>query len=180
VMQHVTFRLADSLPTQLLRELEAELPIADPGMRRQRIAALLEAGHGACLLHDARAAAAVQDSLLFHDGTRYRLLAWVVMPNHVHVVLETSLGYGLSSIMQTLKGYTAHEVNRLLGRAGQLWMPESFDRMVRDEDHLRRAIHYVHMNPVTAGLCAVPEQWPFSSAQMWKHRLEESLRPAGG
>jgi len=102
------------------------------------------------------------------------------MPNHVHAVLDVSHGFSLSSIMKTVKNYTAHDVNQLLGRSGSLWMREYFDRLVRDEDHLWRVVEYIHMNPVTAGLCVSPELWPFSSAQQWKQRLAGGLAQPPG
>jgi REP-associated tyrosine transposase len=93
------------------------------------------------------------------DGERYRLLAWCVMPNHVHVVFRLLPGEGLAAILSSWKSYTAKEANRILGRTGKFWEREYWDRLIRSEDHLERAIAYVESNPGKAGLW----DWPWVS-----------------
>ena len=94
----------------------------------------------------------------------YNLHAWVIMPNHVHVVLEPQVA--MPGIMRWLKGRTARMANRILGRTGmQFWQEESFDHWVRSEEELRMVIEYVEGNPVKAGLVGSKEQWAWSSAQ---------------
>jgi len=165
VIQFITFRLADSLPAsaQLQRELEG-LP-ERPGVRLEHIDTLLDAGLGSCILRDPGAARIVEDALLHFDGTRYRLLAWVVMPNHVHVVIEVLAGHSLSRTVQSWKTFSARACNQLLDRRGRLWEPDYFDRRIRTEEHLHNVILYVHQNPARAGLVAEPRQWPSSSAR---------------
>jgi REP element-mobilizing transposase RayT len=107
----------------------------------------------------------VETSLWHFDAARYRLLAWVVMPNHVHVVIETRAEYPLSDVLQSWKSFTAKKANSLLGRTGSFWQPEYFDRAIRDERHLLAAIAYIHGNPVKAGLVRRAEDWPYSSAR---------------
>ncbi len=131
---------------------------------RQRIANYEDAGHGECLLKHEAAARIVQNALLHFDGQRYRLLAWCVMPNHVHVLIETLPGHPLSDVVHSWKSYTSKEINRLLNRSGRLWMPDYFDRFIRDEEHLAAEVEYIESNPVKAGLVQRPDQWPFSSA----------------
>ncbi|MFO7697077.1 MAG: transposase [Anaerolineae bacterium] len=87
------------------------------------------------------------------------------MPNHVHVLIETMDGWPLSRVLHSWKSYTAHQVNKHLGRQGSLWRREYHDRFVRDETHLGNAVLYVHNNPVKAGLVERPEDWRFSSAR---------------
>jgi REP element-mobilizing transposase RayT len=106
----------------------------------------------------------VQEAILFFDTDRYLLSAWVVMPNHVHLVTTPLPGKQLAKIMQSLKSFTANEANKELERKGRFWMPDYFDRYVRNRRHFAAAIHYVENNPVKAGLCRRPEDWPFSSA----------------
>ena len=117
------------------------------------------------MLRDPRAAQSVEDALLYLDGERYRLLAWVVMPNHVHTLFEIIAGHSLSRIMQSLKVRTARECNRLLGTTGRFWEPEYYDRFIRNERHLISTILYIHSNPVVAGLVSQPELWSFGSAR---------------
>ena len=102
--------------------------------------------------------------LVRFDSERYRLLAWVVMPNHAHVVAEVMDGWPLGDIVGAWKGASARRINRFFGLKGRLWQPGYFDRYIRDENHLRRAIVYVEENPVKAGFVADAEDWEFSSA----------------
>ncbi len=106
----------------------------------------------------------MQTALLAFDERRYGLLAWCVMPNHVHVLLEVRAGYPLESVVHTWKSYTAKAANRLLERTGPFWAREYFDRFMRDEAHLARTIEYIEANPVKAGLSRDLSDWPFSSA----------------
>lgn len=161
VVQAVTFRLGDSLPEHVVHMLKEQ---GKDGLRR-RTAAELDRGYGSCALKHDGAAALVEQALFHFDGGRYRLLAWVVMPNHVHVVVETLQGWQLGGIVKSWKAFSAAGINRLLGRRGTLWQPDYFDRRIRGDHHLAAAVRYVEDNPVTAGLVARPEEWPYSSAR---------------
>jgi len=97
-------------------------------------------------------AGVVAGALLYFEGVRYRLAAWCVMPNHVHAVMQPLPGYELPGIVHSWKSFTAKEVNRLIGRTGQLWQPEPYDHLIRDEDDFQRQVAYVLANPVRAGL----------------------------
>ena len=184
VVQSVTFRLHDSVPLKLLERWRSELSMAPPasvedrcrgtvtrrtsGSRdaalRRRIEDYEDAGHGECWLRDPRIAEIVQQALHHSDGKRYHLLEWCVMPNHVHVLLASAPGHSLSDAIRTWKTFITHEANRVLGRKGRFWMPDYFDRYVRDEHHLQAARQYIRRNPVRAGLCESEEQWRWSSA----------------
>ncbi len=172
IPQSITFRLADSLPSTVLERWKNELSqLSDDGAaakRRMRIEHALDSGHGSSSLADPRIAELVEYSLLYSNGDRYRLHAWTIMPNHVHV-LATPLGrHSLSEILQVWKSFTARKANEILARSGTFWAPEYFDRAIRDEAHYANAAAYIAMNPVKAGLCGRPEDWRFSSA--WKAR----------
>jgi putative transposase len=92
----------------------------------------------------------------------YELIAWVVMANHVHMVVYPKSS--LAQISKSVKGYTAVEANRMLGRTGQFWQHESFDRWIRDRYELERTIRYVQRNPVKAGLVNIEDEFRWSSA----------------
>ncbi|GIW77357.1 MAG: hypothetical protein KatS3mg104_2420 [Phycisphaerae bacterium] len=176
VPQFITFRLHDSLPQELLGQWEEELQhLSDETereqQRRQRIEEALDRGHGACHLRNPEIARIVEEAFLHFDGTRYRLHAWVVMPNHVHVLITPLYGNSLSSIVHSWKSFTAKEANKLLGRAGPFWQNDYFDRFIRNEEHWQRVIAYIHENPVRAGLRATPEEWPYSSASQGREHL---------
>jgi putative transposase len=86
------------------------------------------------------------------------------MANHVHVLLTPI--WELARITQGLKGFTAHEINRLQNEVGRtFWVDESYDHWARDDEELARIIVYIENNPVKAGLCGPPEDWPWSSAR---------------
>jgi len=163
LIQAITFRLADSLPRVKREELaDKRYP---PQVVRARMQALIDQGMGTCVLRDPRAADAVEESLFYHDGTDYHLLAWVVMPNHVHVLVETLHGIPLPRIVRQWKTYTARTINAAFGRSGPLWQSDYYDRFIRDQRHLGRATIYIHANPVMARLVEEPAQWPHSSAR---------------
>lgn len=132
---------------------------------RKRIERYLDQSYGNCALRNRTVAEIVQNSLLHFDGERYRLSAWVIMPNHVHLLLTPHDGWSLSRIVKDLKSFTSREANKVVGRRGHFWMEDYFDRYVRDAKHFASAIAYIENNPVKAGLCAKPEDWAFSSAR---------------
>ena len=168
-LQAVTFRLADSVPAAVIKSWKTELSgIPDDATRERelhrRIARFEDAGHGACVLHRHDCAGIIQATLTTGHPTRYRLLAWCVMPNHVHILFKLAPDFSLGAVIRAWKGASALAINRLLDRAGPLWMADYFDRLIRDLKHLYDCRAYIRNNPVKAGLCAHPEDWPFSSA----------------
>lgn len=168
LVQFVTFRLADSMPQKVLdrwREDLANGQVTDADFRR-RIETYLDQNYGACTLKDDRIANAIEETLLKFDGERYRLLAWVIMPNHVHILIEKIDGIALSDIMHSIKSFTAHEANRLLDRKGRFWSKEYFDRYIRSGRHYAAVVRYIEDNPVKARLCRKHEDWRFGSARL--------------
>ncbi len=180
----VTFRLANSLPVAVLRELdelrreaEQRLQRIDDPEKRARQASLEDRilfGRWDTTLHsqsvgpfwfgDPRVADMVADSLHFRDGKVYTLDAFSIMSNHAHIVitpLAKSDGtfHALPAIMHSLKRHTAYQANLLLGREGEFWQGGSYDHVVRDEAEYRRIVTYVLNNPVKAGLVEAWEQW---------------------
>ncbi len=180
----VTFRLAGTLPREVLLRLKAEreailqhaMAAKRPltwheqeelfGWYSCRVDGYLDAGHGECWLRQPAIAELVASAIKFFEGARYDLQAWVVMPNHVHAVLQPLPGWTLSEILKSWKGYTAREANKLLQRTGkQFWQTESFDHLVRHDEDMYRCCHYTTTNPVNARLCARPEDWKWGSAR---------------
>ena len=163
IPQFITFRLHDSLPQEVLEKwrLEAE---TDADLRK-RVEKYLDAGYGGSWLKHENIATVVQNALLFHDEKKYRLSAWVIMPNHGHLLATPKAGFSLGEIMHSIKSYTAHEANKLLDRKGAFWQHESFDRYIRNQKHFYSVIRYIENNPVKAKLCNNPEDWRFSSAR---------------
>lgn len=164
----VTFRLAGSLPNSKLIEWSEELCAMPDDEKfkeyRRKIEEYLNRGMGPTWLSDERCAEIVQNALLFFHRQRYELQAWVVMPNHVHVLFSPTQGYTVSAIVQVWKSFSARKINDVLQRSGTVWQPEYFDRYMRSERHYQQEILYIENNPVSAGLCSDPSEWRFGSA----------------
>lgn len=140
----------------------------ESGREFRRIDAELDRGlWGPVWLRDAEIARPVENAILGGEQLgQYKLDAYVVMPNHVHVLLEPRVS--LARITAGIKGVSARDANAALKRRGQpFWQDESFDHWVRNESQFWRIVAYIERNPVTAGLVRSPEEWPWSSAK-WK------------
>ncbi|MBI5725910.1 MAG: valine--tRNA ligase [Planctomycetes bacterium] len=179
----VCFRLVDSLPSEIAetwrKEREEVIQRAKQQNRdltyierkelqnlfSQRVESFLNAGAGECLLKDARIAELVQNALFHFEGQRYELIAWAIMPNHVHVVLRPLPENDLSDILHSWKSFTAKEINKVLNRKGQFWLEEYYDHLIRDEEDFNRAVIYVRDNPAQAGL----KDWPWSGTRITDH-----------
>ena len=170
IPQMVTFRLADSLPAERLRgwkeELNALPPDEEAKAYRERIEEYLDRGCGDAWLNNAQVAGMVESALLYFDAQRYRLHAWVVMPNHAHTLFTPVTGWSLASVLHSWKSYTSKMGNHLLDRRGDFWQEEYFDRYVRHDRQYVAARHYIEENPVKAGLVRSPRDWPFGSARL--------------
>ena len=184
----ITFRLADSLPRNLLEEIEFEkrnIIRTAAQMRRElsndernqlarlstaRIEHYLDTGCGACHLRDPALAKVVSSALLHFHERRYRLFAWCVMPNHVHVVARLVPGHSIAAVLHSWKSYTAKRATDVLGIAGGIWQREYYDHLLRSEAEFERAVRYVVENPVKAGL----HNWPW----VWV-RGQDALATAG-
>jgi REP element-mobilizing transposase RayT len=154
------------MPQELLKKWRAELDvgsISDVDFRKT-MEKFLDSGYGSCSLRDVRIASVLRQTFIKWDGERYDLIAWVIMPNHVHILIRLLGENLLSEVLHSIKSYTAHEANKVLDRKGRFWSVESFDRYIRNADHFRNTIRYIEENPVKAGLCRTPEEWEFSSA----------------
>ena len=123
-----------------------------------------DSGVGQCFMRNDRVAQIVKDTLFYYDGKKYKIIAWCIMPNHVHILIEVFNGFSLSEIIHSWKSYSANQINKLLNRTGQVWMMEYFDRYIRDYEHFDKVVNYIHNNPVKAGLVKSPSEYRWSSA----------------
>jgi REP element-mobilizing transposase RayT len=162
VVYFVTFRLVDALPDARLDELKAARdrwlaanpPPHSPAQQNQfrclwtiQLEKLMHAGHGECVLRHPECRAFVETTIRHDDRTRYRLGQFVVMPNHVHVLLQLLPDGDLSMIVKAWKSISARRINKLLKRTGSLWQDEYFDHIVREEATLQRFEEYIRDNP---------------------------------
>jgi putative transposase len=119
---------------------------------------------GPLYLRQPEMAKMVVDAIYYRekDLKHYDLHAFVVMANHVHILITPRVP--VSKLMQSLKRFTGLEGNRMLGLAGAFWQDESYDRLVRDGMEFERIVRYIERNPVNAGLAVRPEEFRWSSA----------------
>lgn len=153
----ITWRLAGSEP-----RLPGTRGLTDGQIFALRDYEADRAATGPIWLTDARIAGLVREKIISLAEQFYKLSAWVIMANHVHMVILP--GIPLRNIMQKLKGGTGYAANQILGRIGRFWKDESYDHWIRSEDEFNRIIHYVERNPVKAGLVDSIEHGQWSSA----------------
>jgi len=154
----VTWRLEGSLPAPV-----PEVIYATPGHRFAAEDRALAQGRGPRWLSDSRVAAKLAEILQAGERQNlYELCAWVIMPNHVHIlILPIS---DPRETMHWIKGRSAKEANSLLERTGPFWQHESYDHFVRNRKEFDRVVNYIEQNPVSAGFASRAEDWRFSSA----------------
>ncbi|WP_051328162.1 transposase [Desulfatirhabdium butyrativorans] len=179
---HVVFRLADAVPHAKREEWLAERKRIEDTARNQnrdlteeerkrlqflyseRIEKYLDTGHGACHLRRAEVAEMVANAIRHFEGDRYRLHAWCVMPNHVHVIVEPLPDWKLSGILHSWKSFTAHQANQMLKRSGDFWQRDAYNHIIRNEKEYWFQIRYVWENPDKAGLNDWKWRWIIGSA----------------
>jgi REP element-mobilizing transposase RayT len=179
----ITFHLADSLPHSVLAKIAERHHILSTARQKNanllpeqkvllaayshtRMEEYFDRGAGSCPFLDMRIAGAMAAALRFREGMHYRLLAWCVMPNHVHVVARLFPGRELARVVKAWKNFSAKAANQALGRMGRFWQREYYDRMIRNEDEFDRAIRYVLENPTKAGL----KNWTWVWSAGWEAR----------
>jgi REP element-mobilizing transposase RayT len=162
--QFVTFHLAGSFPETLRSEWEALLKIEDGRDRRGQLEAYLDHGRGECHLKQSNIATLVENAFRFHHGRWYSLLAWVIMPNHVHLLIKIN-NTSLSKIIKELKRFTTREANKILQRGGAFWDEDYFDTYMRNTGQELKTRLYIENNPVKAWFVRESRDWPWSSAR---------------
>lgn len=163
VTQFITFQLYDSFPVTRRPEWETILREPDGSLKRKKLEEWLDRGHGDCWLGRHDVAELVEKVLLEADGRDYGMLAWVVMPNHVHLVMDV-WEMPLAKLIGSWKGKSSRLANAPLRRNGKFWQEDYYDTLIRDEAHLKRAIRYTEQNPVKAFLTKAAREWPWCSA----------------
>lgn len=183
----ITFRLAGSLPVQVILDLrkqrELELRVArksplvlqeiEERYFRRYDEQLDSCSEGPHWLENEGVAQKVSETILDMHNKRYDLIAYCIMSTHCHLLIkntveETSHHHGKSAqypvteTLRLLKGSTARHCNQILGRSGQFWHNESYDHYVRTEKELKNTIFYILHNPVKAGLVKQWRDWKFS------------------
>jgi REP element-mobilizing transposase RayT len=176
LMQFVTFRLEDSFPESLRSEWQHLAKIEDDRERRKQIEAYLDKGRGECHLRRPEIAKLVEDNFLRFserggpegptsgEATDYKLCAWVIMPNHVHILFRVG-AVAMANTVAAWKKNTSRLANKLLGKQGAFWAKDYFDTYMRDAEHERKTIRYIENNPAKSRFVLDPKDWPYSSAR---------------
>ena len=161
-LQFVTLRLGDSLPQQAIREIkkyqesliihhplpwDAETSQQFSDLIGRYEAQLLDNGYGSCLLKEPTLRRWVSDAINHMDGQKADIYAYVIMPNHIHILLCPFPGIRLNQLIGSLKSYSSHNINKTINRTGSIWNTEFHDRMIRSLDHFNYCIEYIRRNP---------------------------------
>ena len=161
-IQFVTFRLADSLPREKCEDLINELtrfnekypkPWNEDIKSKYRTIIgpleerLLDNGYGSSVFRDECNRKILRESIMHYDTIKYEILAYVIMPNHVHLLIQPLNDETIGKIVGAIKSFTAIRINRNLNHSGNFWQKESFDRMVRNINELRDYVEYIRQNP---------------------------------
>ena len=159
---YATFRLADSLAQTQIKELKSvresflrlnpmpwnrDTELRYRNLITKRKEALLDAGYGSCVLKYPEIRKIVEAAFAYNERQRCFLPAYVIMPNHVHCILIANEGNDVSSILKSIKSYSARLINKALGTKGTLWLDENFTRLVRSEAHYKYYLSYIRHNP---------------------------------
>ncbi|MFC5453786.1 transposase [Prosthecobacter fluviatilis] len=179
VIYFITFRLADAVPAPVAarwgQERDAWMQSHPKPWGEQeetefrrlftlRMERWMDAGHGSCLLRQPMHREEMQRCLLHGDAVHYDLGDFVIMPNHVHLLLKPTCPGQLQTLLRPIKGVSARNINQASGSSGALWQGESFDHIMRSLDQLERVQEYIRHNPVKAGL--KPDE--FTYVQRWQ------------
>ena len=174
VCQHITYRLSDSVAQEVLDRLSSELQMISDDVerdchKRRSFEEHLDAGHGSCVLREPEVADVIKNGWKKFDGERYDLLAWVIMPNHCHILIRQYENVNLSKVVQSWKSYTGRWMKKWWNENKRvpfqslknegMWQREYWDRFIRDQDHFEAAINNIHDNPVKANLSKTRTDW---------------------
>jgi len=182
VWYFITFRLADSLPLHVVEKvkeereiwlkqhdisnLTKEKKIEYYKLFSERIEDILNAGYGSCALKDPKIAKIVEDALLHFNNQRYIIDEYIIMPNHVHLLVKPLNDNKLPQILHSWKSFTANEINKVLGKKGEFWMKESYDHIVRNLEAFNAFRNYIKNNPVKVPTASLPLSQRISATGM--------------
>ena len=158
----ITYRIAGSLPKHLINELSEKKKMESNLKYFEKFDHFLDQQEGQ--LNQKEVAQIIAESLLYYHKKHFSLLAYCIMPNHVHLLINTN-NYphkDLFSLLKVIKGISANKINKLLNKSGQFWHHESFDRVVRDRNELSNVISYIKNNPVKAELVPDWKDWHYT------------------
>ena len=159
----ITFRLSDSMPAYVLERIQngnewRQQVIALHGYipeehsakfemdKHNQMMHYLDAGHGCCWLRNPAVRKILEKCISRLDNAESKVHCYVIMPNHVHIIIETTNEASATKLIGTIKSVSSHLINKYLGRKGKLWQHESYDRIIRNGLHYWRAVRYIVRN----------------------------------
>ena len=163
----ITFRLGDSIPREELkfhnsareywlkthpRPWDKKAEIEYHKRFSKRIEEWSDKGLGSCILRFQEVSSIVESTMKYRDGTIYELTDYVIMPNHIHVLVKMTDDVKVESILQEWKSVSSHRIRKLLGANWCGWMKNYHDRMIRNEEHLNNVISYIYSNYIHGGV----------------------------
>ena len=110
----------------------------------------------------------VKNLQFYRDRMKFALHGYVVMPDHIHLLVTPRQPATVSDIMRNLKSYTSREIREALGIRGPIWQRRFYDRVIRGGEQFRAALDYIHLNPVRAGLVQSATDYESSSYRFWE------------
>ena len=160
VVYHISFRLFDSVPVAKRMEWEESRRVLDDKWRKgeilsedelremkylysANIESYLDSGYGECILRNDGALAVVRDTLMHDNGKKYRIHAFGIMPNHVHIIVEFPEASRMPEVLQQWKSVSAHRLNHMLGRKGEVWQTDSYNHIIRTSEEYKFQMNYV-------------------------------------
>ena len=174
---HIGFRLYDSIPQTVIRELQMRRRLLEVRLIEEHgelseydleqldhffsveIEKQIDSGYGSCIFNDHSNCEIMRDVLTAANGSRYELYAWCIMPNHIHVLMSLLLGNKLSDVVHAWKSSSSHLINKKRNAIGKLWQRDFFNRIIRDYNHYQKTKEYIWNNPDKAGVYAWPWRW---------------------
>ncbi len=158
----VTFRLADSLPQYIIDNIKTEYEsikqqLLKEGCQKEleflkvkkhnQLEKYLDKGYGSCILKNKQYQDIIIQTLEHDNNLMYELHCYVIMPNHIHLLIEPKEQATIQQIIKTIKSVSAHKINSYTNQIGSIWQKEYFDRIIRNEDHYNRVVNYIRQTP---------------------------------
>ena len=174
---HIGFRLYDSIPSSIIRDLQMRRKLMEAQLMDKRgqlseydceqldrlyaveVDKLIDNGYGSCIFNDYKCCEIMRDVLTTACGSKYELYAWCIMPNHIHVMMSLLFGNKLADVVQAWKSISSHLINKKRNAIGKLWQRDYFNRIIRDYNHYLKTKEYIWNNPQKAGLHDWPWRW---------------------
>ena len=180
--QFITLREYGSIPQSILKTIEDktikfnedflkynsfthyERQIRIQHLRLKLFEKYQDCGYGRCLFKKKEIANIIKEALLFYNDKNYEIISWVIMPNHIHLLVYLYPNYELAKFIHYVKSITTNKIKKYIDISEKIWSNDYFDRYIRNHFHYCKTVNYIRMNPVKAGLCKDYQDWKFTDS----------------